>query len=118
MSKLTNETKLPKAPTAGKFRKAADLEQGQSITGVFLGTRTEYAENLKKDMTKVIMKDENGQEFELSPCGTINDALRAGQLKQGRTYRFEKEGVEKTKKGSYKNVFGIYEVNGSTNSEI
>lgn len=120
MSKQANETKLPKAPSTGKYRKASDLEQGQSLTGTFIRTHTDFSEKLQKNMTSLVMRDENGREYELTPCGSINDAIGAGQLKPGKTYRFEKEGVEKTKTGQYRNVFGIYEVNNkaSGNSEI
>lgn len=107
---MSNETKLPKAPSSGKYRKSSELEVGQSIGGTLIGFRSEFSEALKKDMTSIVLKDLNtGKEFELSPSGTINDAIAAGQLKVGLTYRFEKAGVEKTKKGAYKNVFNIYQ---------
>lgn len=117
MSKNNNEgVKLPPPPkTAGKYRKASALEDGQSITGTVVGFRTEYSEKLRKDMTAIALKNGN-EEFELNPAGTINDALAAGQLKIGRTYKFQKEGLEKTKKGGYKNVFGIYDLTASANT--
>lgn len=116
MPKLNDGVKLPRPVlTNNKYRKTSALEDGQSITGTVLSFKTEYSEKLKKEMTAIIMKDGN-DEFELNPSGTINDAIRAGQLKVGRTYKFQKEGLEKTKKGGYKNVFGIYDLSASPNT--
>src|SRR4051812_11157116 len=94
--------------SSGRYRKASALEDGQSMTGTILGFNTKFVEKLGKNITSILMEN-NGDKFELTPAGTINDALSNNQLKVGTTYTFVKEGLKKTAKGGYKGIFGIYE---------
>ncbi len=112
----TNEwgEKLEVKPAAGgKYRKASALEDGQSMQGTLLAIRTEFVEKIGKDVTSLTL-EENGEKYEMAPSGNIIDALKNGQLKIGLRYKFQKEGVTKTKAGKYKGKFGIYQAPAAT----
>lgn len=95
------------------FKKTAALENGQSITGTLLAFKDSKIPNTDKIVTNLVMEDPSGEKFNLSPSGNIVYAIKDGLLKVGQTYTFVREGTGKTKMGSARGIFGIYEAEGN-----
>lgn len=107
-----------KLNTAPNFKKTSALENGQSISGTLVAFQQSKIPATGKEVTNLIMRDANGEPFNLAPSGNIVYAIRDGLLKVGTTYTFVREGTGKTKMGSARGIFGIYEVENNNNDSI
>lgn len=93
-----------KLNTNTEFKKTSALADGQSIEGTVLA----FKESSKfPGITNVVMQDEGGKSFTLTPSGNLKYAIRDGLLKIGNTYKIQREGTKKIK-GMNSAVFGIY----------
>lgn len=96
-----------KLNTNPEFRKTSQLADGQSIEGTVIAFKTNKLPGSNKEVTNVVMQDENGVTFTLCPSGNLVYAIRDGYLKVGNSYKLQREGSKKIK-GMTSGVFGIY----------